>query len=289
MYTLNTFNKLSIEKAKEELFKCCGSTNWVKQLMNYFPFENEEIFFHQVNEIWYKQLEESDYKEAFTHHPKIGDVENLKKKFASTSDWAGNEQSGVNQATLKTIQLLAEYNEAYFQKFGYIFIICATGKPAAEMLRLLKKRVNHQPAGELVIAAGEQHKITLIRLRKLFQFEKSFWNKVSQITTHVLDTSIGSPGKGICIQLKKQINNQWQTISLGITNADGRIADLLPAGVVLQKDHYQMCFDTGSYFSTNNIVGFYPEVTIDFTTFDQTHYHIPLLINPYGYTTYRGS
>ncbi len=289
MHTISSFNQLSVEEAKTALFKCCGSGTWVDSLMEYFPFESEQMLFEKVNEIWYKATSEADALEAFSHHPKIGDVESLKKKFASTADWASNEQAGVSSATEQTILELADYNEKYFQKFGYIFIVCATGKSAAEMLYLLKERVSHDTAEELGIAKGEQHKITLIRLRKLFQFEENFWNKVSQITTHVLDTSVGTPAKGICIKLKKQVDATWQTVSLGITNADGRITDLLPAGIELVPGHYQMCFQTKSYFEAQGKASFYPKVDIDFTTFDTTHYHIPLLLNPFGYSTYRGS
>ena len=97
------------------------------------------------------------------------------------------------------------------------------------------------------------------------------------------------PAKGICIKLKKQVENTWQTVSLGITNDDGRITDLLPAGIDLPSGHYQMCFDTKPYFDAQNKVSFYPKVVVDFNTFDQTHYHVPLLLNPFGYSTYRGS
>lgn len=289
MYTITQFNQLPKEKAKEELFKCCGSTLWAKQLMEYFPFESEALLYHHLKDIWYSKCSEADYLEAFTHHPKIGDIESLKQKFAATKDWAGKEQAGLANANLDTLEALAKYNEDYFKKFGYIFIVCATGKSADEMLQLIQERIHHQPKEELNIAMGEQHKITLIRLKKLFQFQESCWKEPSQITTHVLDTSIGKPGSEIAIRLKKQIDNQWQTIALGITNQDGRIGDLLPAGVHLSPDHYQMCFDTKGYFDHQKTIGFYPQVTIDFNTFDQSHYHVPLLINPFGYTTYRGS
>lgn len=289
MHTLASFNKLPLESAKAELFKCCGATSWVNQLMEYFPFESEKHLFEQVNKIWYEQMQEADVLEAFSHHPKIGDIESLRKKFASTKEWAANEQAGMNQAAEQTIQELADYNEQYFQKFGYIFIVCATGKSATEMLHLLYERVGHQPTEELAIAKGEQHKITLIRLNKLFQFQELFWNKVSQLTTHILDTSIGTPAKGICIKLKKPIENTWQTVALGITDEDGRITDLLPSGIDLPAGPYQMHFQTAPYFAAQEKTSFYPKVVIDFNTFDQTHYHIPLLLNPFGYTTYRGS
>ena len=289
MYSLNKFNSLSKEQAGEELFKCCGSTNWVNKLMEYFPFNNELTLFNKSREIWYNECYEDDLLEAFSHHPKIGDIESLKEKFATTAQWAGNEQSNIASATENTLQQLAELNEKYFQKFGYIFIVCATGKSATEMLQLLETRLIHAKDEELKVAMGEQFKITLIRLKKLINLEDARWNTVSQITTHVLDTSIGKPGKGMLIKMKQNINGVWQTISLGITNDDGRIADLLPAGRNLPAGNYQMCFDTLNYFNQLKTKGFYPKVEINFTTFDETHYHVPLLINPFGYSTYRGS
>jgi hydroxyisourate hydrolase len=113
--------------------------------------------------------------------------------------------------------------------------------------------------------------------------------KPGQLTTHVLDTAIGKPGKDISIRLQIPVNGVWQTVAQGITNNDGRIADLLPAQKSLAHGNYKLVFDTGNYFSAQKIKGFYPEVEIQFIVFDDTHYHVPLLINPFGYSTYRGS
>ena len=113
---------------------------------------------------------------------------------------------------------------------------------------------------------------------------------MSQITTHVLDTSIGKPAAGIAVQLEKPIGGgQWQTLGKGQTNADGRIADLLSTGVKLSPGTYRLVFDTGAYFARHKCKAFYPSVTIIFETTDELHYHVPLLLNPYGYSTYRGS
>ena len=87
----------------------------------------------------------------------------------------------------------------------------------------------------------------------------------------------------------EQDNGQWQTMAQGVTNADGRIADLLPAERILPPGNYKLVFETGNYFASNNVKGFYPEVEIQFTIIDGSHYHVPLLINPFGYSTYRGS
>lgn len=288
-YKLETFNQLTKKKAATELFKCCGSNRWVERLMKRFPFKDEMVLWKQAGKIWYEECEREDFLEAFKQHPRIGDVENLKKKFAATAHWSDGEQTGVKAAAEQTIRELARLNEVYFKKFGYIFIVCATGKSASEMLQLLKIRANHQLEEELEVAMGEQHKITLIRLKKLLELHHPKWEAASQITTHVLDTSIGRPGKGIGIKLKKAANGDWRTIAIGITDKDGRIADLLANGRALPPGDYLLRFDTKTYFQQQKTQGFYPEVFIHFTTFDQTHYHVPLLINPFGYSTYRGS
>jgi len=286
---IKSFNQLNQEEAKTHLFQCCGCTKWVDLLMKHFPFSSEKDLIDRATQIWYEECGETDWREAFTHHPKIGDVKSLEKKFASTKHLAGKEQAGVESATVETIQQLAKANTDYDDKNGFIFIVCATGKSADEMLRLLQDRLSNSPEEELHIAMGEQHKITIIRLKKLMpEADWSAFNG-SHLTTHVLDTSIGRPGQDLGIKLQEFRNGKWQTMTQGVTNADGRIADLLPPGKMLAPKNYRMVFDTGSYFKLNNIKGFYPMVEIQFTVFDTKHYHVPLLINPFGYSTYRGS
>ncbi len=289
MISLKEFNQQTKKKAKEDLFNCCGSKKWVNRLMQSFPFKNEKQLHQLAQDIWYNQCSKKDYLEAFSHHPKIGDVKSLTKKFAATKEWAGNEQGKVKEAAPETIKELAKKNKAYEKKNGFIFIVCATGKSAGEMLDLLTYRLLYDTEEEMNVAMGEQFKITIIRLKKLLDLKNDIWNKSSHVTTHVLDTSKGFPGRYLQIQLKEFKNNKWLTKSMGVTNDDGRIPDLLAPGVHLEKGHYKMVFNTGDYFKLYNTKGFYPEVTIDFTIFDNTHYHVPLLINPYGYSTYRGS
>jgi len=283
MMTLEAFNKLEREAAAKELFNCCGSQKWVSLLMNDFPFASEQVLVDKATSIWYGACHSEDWLESFTHHPQIGDKKSLQQKFA------GKEQSGVASAPEELIDALAKANEVYLKKFGFIFIVCATGKPAMEMLQLIQERVKNSKAEELGIAMGEQHKITLIRFQKLLVNANFQFLKMSQLTTHVLDTSLGRPGKNISVKLLQQSNGSWNLLAQGITNDDGRITDLLPPGSVLAKNNYKLVFDTGAYFAFNNIKGFYPEVEIQFTVFDDGHYHVPLLINPFGYSTYRGS
>ena len=112
---------------------------------------------------------------------------------------------------------------------------------------------------------------------------------MSQITTHILDTSIGKPAVGITITLYVGENDEWTEIARGKTNEDGRIADILDDKVKLIEGIYKLRFETKDYFDKNRIPTFYPYVEIIFEINSEEHYHIPLLLNPFGYTTYRGS
>ena len=132
------------------------------------PFKTVEDLHDAAEKIW-QHLSPDDWKEAFSHHPKIGEVQGLKKKFSSTSQWAQSEQGGVAVAEESVLQELAEGNRRYEEKFGYIFIVCATGKRADEMLALLRTRLHNDPAEEVVVAAGEQMKITRIRIEKMLE------------------------------------------------------------------------------------------------------------------------
>ncbi|MCR5887152.1 2-oxo-4-hydroxy-4-carboxy-5-ureidoimidazoline decarboxylase [Hymenobacter sp. J193] len=164
--TLTELNDLPRPALTEALRKCCGATAWVTQMVDLFPIADEAVLLAEAARIW-NSLDEADWREAFTHHPKIGDVASLKEKFASTSAWAAGEQGAVAQASEETLHALAAGNDAYEQKFGYIFIVCATGKSADEMLALLQARLPNEPAEEIRVAAEEQRKITEIRLKKL--------------------------------------------------------------------------------------------------------------------------
>ncbi len=281
--TIKAFNKLNKAEKAKFLLSCCGSSAWVDLMLKKFPFTAEKDLIDAATDTWYNQCNSIDWLESFTHHPKIGDIKSLTKKFA------GKEQASVAAATKKTIVALANANIEYEAKFGFIFIVCATGKPPTEMLHLLEDRLGNTIGEELHIAMGEQMKITILRFQKLIT--EADWSllKPGQLTTHVLDTAVGKPGKDISIRLQIPVNGVWQTIAQGITNADGRVADLLPAQLNLAHGNYKLVFDTGSYFAGQKIKGFYPEVEIQFIVFDDTHYHVPLLINPFGYSTYRGS
>jgi len=164
--TLSDLNALAPTARAAALAPCCGTAAWVAGLNEQFPFATPKALYEAAEHTWYR-LTEADWREAFTHHPKIGDVNALREKFASTAAWAAGEQGAVRQASQDTLEALAAGNNAYEQKFGYIFIVCATGKSAAEMLALLQARLPNDPSQEITIAMAEQAKITRLRLEKL--------------------------------------------------------------------------------------------------------------------------
>lgn len=163
---LRDLNALPPEKARDEFARCCGSGRWVEKMIARRPFADKAAVLAAADASW-AETAEKDWLEAFSRHPRIGGKDALRAKFASTSKWAQGEQAKVAQADEATLDALAQGNADYEARFGFIFIVCATGKTAPEMLASLKARLPNERAPELKIAAAEQHKITKIRLEKL--------------------------------------------------------------------------------------------------------------------------
>ena len=163
---IERLNAMEAGEAEAAFFLCCGASRWARALASARPFEDRAALLAAGEAAW-PALTEGDWREAFTHHPQIGDIESLRTRFADTREWAGGEQSGSQTASEETLLALAAGNTAYREKFGYIFIVCATGKSAAEMLDRLRSRLPNPPDVELPLAAEEQKKITRLRLEKL--------------------------------------------------------------------------------------------------------------------------
>jgi len=287
--TLNEFNKLSKQDATIELEKCCVSKCWIQHMIENMPFASADELISKTATIWYDQCRELDWQAAFEGHPKIGDITSLKEKYSNTKNWASTEQANIVEADEEILKALVKANDAYLNKFGYIFIVSASGKSAKAMLSIINARLDNTKEDELHLAKGEQHKITVIRLAKLIDDLKTEADLRSYITTHVLDTTTGIPAKGVQITLYKIKDSITKPITTGVTNNDGRIADLMPPGKRLEAGIYQLVFNTANYYAEQRQDGFYPEVSIQFIVTNHDHYHVPLLLNPYGYTTYRGS
>lgn len=153
--TLHALNQLPQPELYTTLQQCCGAHKWVEKMIADFPMAGKYALLSAASRHW-AACTPADGLEAFSHHPRIGDRPAMHK-----------EQAGVVNATTSTLEELATLNVRYEEKFGYIFIVCATGKSATELLSLLKERMNNSPAAEIKIAMAEQGKITLLRLEKL--------------------------------------------------------------------------------------------------------------------------
>ena len=152
--------------AHELLRRCCGSTAWIARMVARRPFEDQESLLKAARDEWFA-LTPTDWREAFAHHPQIGDRESLRQRFAASGHLSEKEQAGLDGASLSVLDGLADGNERYQAKFDYIFIVCATGRSANEMLAMLRERLKNDPATEIHIAAEEQAKITELRLMQI--------------------------------------------------------------------------------------------------------------------------
>lgn len=159
-------NDLGEEEACAALLRCCGSVSWAERMAALRPFADRSALDGAAENVW-RSLDREDWLEAFRAHPRIGDMESIRQKFASTAAWSAAEQAGAAGAAEATLRALADGSRRYEDRFGYLFIVCATGKSAAEMLAILEERLSNDPGDELRIAAAEQEKITRLRLEKL--------------------------------------------------------------------------------------------------------------------------
>jgi len=164
--TLAELNMLLPSSAEDELLKCCGSTAWARGMARRRPFANADRVLEAASEIWWR-LDPEDLREAFRAHPQIGQRQPTAHASAQAQAWSAQEQSGMSRAGVGVTMELEEANQEYLAKFGYIFIVCASGKNAGEMLAILRSRLQNSPEQEIRVAAEEQNKITRLRLEKL--------------------------------------------------------------------------------------------------------------------------
>lgn len=150
-------------EARALLQVCCGASRWIERMLARRPFGSQQSALAASQEEWWA-LSSGDWREAFAHHPRIGDIEGLRKKFPAVGSLSEHEQSGVDGASSEVLAALLEGNRAYEARFGYIFIVCASGKTAAEMLAMLRARLTNAPDVEIRVAAEEHAKICALRL-----------------------------------------------------------------------------------------------------------------------------
>jgi 2-oxo-4-hydroxy-4-carboxy-5-ureidoimidazoline decarboxylase len=154
-------------EARTALGRCCGASRWIAGMLAHRPFGDDATLHATAQDVW-ATMDRADILEAFEHHPRIGaDLDALRQKFARTAELSAREQAGAMHASEAELARLRDGNLAYEARFGHIFIVCATGKTAAQMAELLDARLGNEPELELRIAAAEQAKITRLRLEAL--------------------------------------------------------------------------------------------------------------------------
>jgi OHCU decarboxylase len=161
-------NTLAPDEARQALELCCGSARWVSGMLARRPFSSADDLYSVADDVW-RTLSRADFLEAFACHPRIGDTTASARgaQRSATSAWSAEEQARAVAGPPGAAETLRALNDAYFARFGYIFIICATGKTAAEIVAALRARLANDPGRELGVAAAEQARITRLRLEKL--------------------------------------------------------------------------------------------------------------------------
>ncbi|XP_044492524.1 uric acid degradation bifunctional protein TTL isoform X2 [Mangifera indica] len=323
--------EIFVELDEKKLLECCGSSQFAKEMALASPFSSLDQAISAGRHIWFDKVDVNGWLQAFSAHPQIGQ--------STSSEWSKGEQStAFATATDSTLRELADWNARYMHKFGFIFIICASGRTTGQILAELKRRYSNRPIIEFEIAAQEQMKITELRLAKLFSAKpivastdtahgakkaedrvnilgghlipasESSAGKTSQIpsrtrppiTTHVLDVFRGSPAAGVEVLLEIWKGTQpqplfgdtdrsrWVIQGSSTTDKDGRSGPLMSILEDLNPGFYRITFNTGAYFPE----GFFPYVSIVFEIKEsqrREQFHVPLLLSPFSFTTYRGS
>lgn len=170
MSALDRINDMSEDEAYAALLRCCGSTRWAREMAKKRPFASISSLMQIADATW-GALDRTDWLEAFAAHPRIGSKKDVEAKAASTKQWSTQEQAGASSANEETLHAIAAANAEYENKFGRIYLVCATGKSADELLQICENRLHNDAETELRIAAEEQRKITRLRLEKLLKEE----------------------------------------------------------------------------------------------------------------------
>jgi 2-oxo-4-hydroxy-4-carboxy-5-ureidoimidazoline decarboxylase len=301
---LGALNALPADAARQRLLACCSSARWADDMVSGRPYASASELFARSDQAM-AGLDQAGLEQALAGHPRIG------RPSGPAGSWSRREQAGVQDAGEATLQALAEGNQTYERRFGHIYLVCASGRDGAQLLTLLRERLGNDPATEWEVVRRELGQINRIRLRRLLEESAApASNSVtSAITTHVLDTARGVPAAGVPVRLDRvspagpgqSAEAKTEEVGRASTDADGRVRSIGPAK--LPAGTYRLTFGTGDYlavFYAPSPPGrapagqpgpaFFPEVAVTFVIDGQTpHYHVPLLLSPFGYSTYRGS
>lgn len=269
-YTVTEFDALPRDDAVALLRTVCTSKAWADRVAAARPYGTVAALLETAAAA-VQQLSEADLDAALAGHPRIGD--------RSSSAASRLEQATVATADAQLRADLADGNRAYEERFGHVYLVRAAGRSAAELLDILRRRLTNDPATERGEVRAALADINRLRLERLIVDPGS-----STLSTHVLDATVGAPAAGVTVILTAQEG----VLATGVTDGDGRIAALSPQP--LSAGIYTLTFATGDYFAARGTETFYPEVAVTFRIPQgSSHFHVPLLLSPYSYSTYRGS
>ncbi|WBB99768.1 hydroxyisourate hydrolase [Solwaraspora sp. WMMA2080] len=291
---LDVFNTLPADDVRELLLSCCAAPGWAAAVTAGRPYADRAALTAaaraQVGALPWPEV-----ADAVAVHPRIGrpptgtgrDAQWSRREQAAATAASGTVASGPGPGTVASgpgvATELAEVNDAYEQRFGYRFLIFANGRGAAELVAAARQRLHHDPDTEQGVVRTELGDIAALRLRRLVDDLAG----PAPLSSHVLDTTTGTPATGITVRLDAaDPGGGWRTVATGHTDADGRLRDWVP-GAGWAAGTYRLVFDVADRLGVD---AFYTEIPVVFTVRDAArHYHVPLLLSPYGYTTYRGS
>ncbi|MGX9790248.1 2-oxo-4-hydroxy-4-carboxy-5-ureidoimidazoline decarboxylase [Mycobacterium sp. MMS18-G62] len=255
----------------DRLLDVCSSRMWAQQVLAGGPFRNADDLLAHADSVL-AQLTEREIDAALAGHPRIG--------APAGNPSSAREQAGVRGANEHLRSELADKNRAYEDKFGYVYLVCASGRSAGELLATLTDRLNNDPETERRVMRTELMKINRLRLQRLLSQEGA----MAQISTHVLDAVTGLPAAGVPVALT---GADGTVLAEASTDGDGRVSELYSGQL---SGVHRLRFDTAAYFAVQGVTGFYPEIVVAFEISDSAgKYHVPVLLSPYAYSTYRGS
>ncbi|KMZ67369.1 Hydroxyisourate hydrolase [Zostera marina] len=288
-----------------EFQSCTGSKRFARLMAAAAPFNDYQQALLAAKDIWLNKVDVSGWLESFATHPEIGTNKLISQRCKD------EQKAAFETATDSAMEELLEWNSRYKDKFGFIFLICASGRGMPEILDQLKKRFQNRPIVELEIAIGEEMKIIELRLASLFEDNRveklkdvsgvsSNQQHRPPITTHILDVSRGCPASGVEVHLEMWKDNsqcplpingdpsKWVLQGSSSTDNDGRSGPLMSAAEHINPGFYRVSFNTGKYAPSC----FFPYVSIVFEVKEKQrseHFHVPLLFSPFSFSTYRGS
>lgn len=271
-FGLDRLNAASAGEAEQVFLACCSSPQWAARMVAGRPYPDDETMLEAADDAL-AALSETDIADALSGHARIGE-----RASGEGGAWSRGEQAGMASAGADLQAAMAAGNAAYEEKFDRVYLVAAAGLTADELLERLQSRLGNDPETERGVVRTELAKINRLRLERVLATKPN-------LTTHVLDAASGRPAAGVAVRLE---DLSGQVLGKGSTNEDGRIAQFVDGP--LGPGGYRLVFDTAAYHASVGTVGFYPEVVIAFTVTDsQQHHHVPLLLAPFAYSTYRGS